>query len=81
MARWPITAGNALIVPGPLRPLWAKPGCSRRRGNGVLERDTLRVFVPLATWVIAGIVASLILWLINRWGSGGRAGVFCPASA
>jgi hypothetical protein len=50
----------------PSAPCWR---LRRRRGGGVAygtERENFRLYVPLATSLLASAVLSLILWLINR---------------
>lgn len=47
--------------------LWiAKLGLGRLPGDIVIEREGLRVYVPLATSLLVSAAISLVLWLFNR---------------
>jgi len=43
-----------------------KIGFGRLPGDIVIERDNLRVYIPLATSLLVSVIISLILWLANR---------------
>jgi hypothetical protein len=66
MSRVLILLGLILIVLGLLWPLLAKLGLGRLPGDIVIEREGLRVYIPLATSLLVSLVLSLVLWLLNR---------------
>ena len=66
MARWLIILGVILIVAGVLWPWLSKLGLGRLPGDVVIERDNLRVYLPITTSIVISVVLSLILWLLNR---------------
>lgn len=66
MSRVLILLGLILIVLGLLWPLLAKLGLGRLPGDIVIEREGLRVYLPLATSLLVSVVLSLVLWLLNR---------------
>lgn len=66
MSRVLILLGLILIVLGLLWPLLAKLGLGRLPGDIVIEREGLRVYLPLATSLLVSVVLSLLLWLLNR---------------
>lgn len=66
MARWLIIFGIVLVAAGLLWPWLQKLGLGRLPGDIVIERDGLRVYVPIVTSIVISVVLSLILWLVNR---------------
>jgi uncharacterized protein HemY len=66
MARWLIILGAVLIVAGLLWPWLTHLSLGRLPGDIVIERENFRLYIPIMTSVIASIVLSVILWLINR---------------
>jgi len=56
-----IAAGLMLILIGVL---W--PYVGRLPGDIVIERESVRFYLPIVTCLIASIVFSVVLWLINR---------------
>jgi hypothetical protein len=66
MARWLIIFGVVLIVAGLLWPVLAKLGLGRLPGDIVVERENFRFYFPIVTSLLASLVLSLILWLLNR---------------
>ena len=70
MARWLIILGVLLILLGVLWPWLTRLGLGRLPGDLVIERDNLRVYIPIATSIIISVVLSLLLslllWLLNR---------------
>jgi len=56
-----IAAGLMLILIGVL---W--PHVGRLPGDIVIERESVRFYLPIVTCLIASIVFSVVLWLINR---------------
>ena len=66
MARWLIILGVVLIAAGLLWPWLSKLGLGRLPGDIVIERDSFRVYIPIATSILISVVLSLVLWLLNR---------------
>lgn len=66
MSRLLILLGALLIVLGLLWPLLPNLGLGRLPGDIVIEREGLRVYLPLATSLLVSLVLSLVLWLLNR---------------
>lgn len=66
MARWLVILGLVLVVLGLLWPWLAKLGLGRLPGDIVIERENERIHVPLATSLLVSVVASLVLWWLNR---------------
>jgi hypothetical protein len=61
MQKLVIAAGLMLILIGVL---W--PYVGRLPGDIVIERESVRFYFPIVTCLIASIVFSVVLWLINR---------------
>jgi hypothetical protein len=62
-----IFVGAALLVLGFLFVLAPRlPFLGRLPGDITIEREGLRIYIPLATMLLVSIVASLLLALINR---------------
>lgn len=66
MGRWLIILGIVLIAAGVLWPWLTKLGLGRLPGDIVIERENLRVYVPVTTAILVSIALSLILWFLNR---------------
>ena len=66
MGRWLITFGIILIIAGLLWPLVQKLGLGRLPGDIVVERESFRFYLPIATSLIISVILTVILWLINR---------------
>ena len=66
MARWLIILGLVLVVTGLLWPWLGKLGLGRLPGDIVIERENLRLYLPLTTSLLVSLALSLILWLLNR---------------
>ena len=68
MARWIIIAGLVLVLiglilhfaPGALRWFGRLPGDIR------IERENVRVYIPIASMLVISIILSLILYLLRR---------------
>lgn len=61
-----IVFGLALVLAGVLWPLIAKIGLGRLPGDIVLERENVRLYIPIATSLLISIVLSAVLWFLNR---------------
>jgi hypothetical protein len=66
LARWLIILGLVLVVTGLLWPWLGKLGLGRLPGDIVIERENLRLYLPLTTSLLISLTLSLILWLLNR---------------
>lgn len=66
MSRFLIIAGAILIALGLLWPFLQKLGLGRLPGDIVIERENFSLYIPITTSLLASLVLSLMLWLINR---------------
>lgn len=66
MSRGLIIFGIVLIAIGLLWPVISKLGLGRLPGDIVIERENLRLYVPIMTSLIISVVVSLLLWFFNR---------------
>lgn len=70
MARWLIILGALLILAGLLWPWLTRLGLGRLPGDIVIERDNVRVYLPITTSILISIglsvILSLIFWFLNR---------------
>jgi hypothetical protein len=62
MQRWLIAIGLLLVVAGVAWPWLSKLPFGRLPGDIVIERESLRVYIPLATGLLISVVVSLLLW-------------------
>ncbi|NBB71662.1 MAG: DUF2905 family protein [Alphaproteobacteria bacterium] len=66
MVRWLVILGLALVVVGLAWPWLAKLGLGRLPGDIVIERENVKIYLPLATSLVVSVVASLVLWWLGR---------------
>ena len=66
MAKLLIILGIILVAMGLIWLLAERLGLGRLPGDIVIEREGLRIYIPLTTMLIVSVVLSLVLWLINR---------------
>ena len=66
MSRFLITLGIILVAAGLLWPWLSRLGLGRLPGDIVIERENVRIYLPLMTSLLASLVISLILWLLSR---------------
>jgi hypothetical protein len=66
MSRGLIIFGIVLIAIGLLWPVIIKLGLGRLPGDIVIERENIRLYVPIMTSLIISVVLSLLLWFFNR---------------
>jgi len=66
MVRWLVILGLALVVVGLAWPWLAKLGLGRLPGDLVIERENVKIYLPLATSVVVSVFASLVLWWLGR---------------
>ena len=65
-AQWLVAAGVALIVIGLLVGSGAFGWFGRLPGDIRIERDGVRIFVPLTSMLVLSVVGSLVLSLLRR---------------
>lgn len=61
-----VVAGALLIVIGLLWPVIARLGLGRLPGDIVIEREGVRIYVPLVTGLILSAILSVLLWFFRR---------------
>ncbi len=66
MGRWLVILGLVLVVIGLAWPWLAKLGLGRLPGDIVIERDNLRIYLPITTSLLVSLLLSLILWWLGR---------------
>ena len=62
-----VTAGVALVVLGLLVWSGALAWFGRLPGDIRIERDTVRVYIPIVSMLIVSAVLSLLLFIVRRW--------------
>ena len=62
MQRWLIAIGLLLVVAGVAWPWLSRLPFGRLPGDIVIEREGLRVYIPLVTGLLISVVVSLLLW-------------------
>ena len=62
-----VGAGVALVVVGLLVWSGALAWFGRLPGDIRIERDTVRVYIPIVSMLVVSAVLSLVLYLIRRW--------------
>ena len=66
MGKFLIIAGVVLIAVGIAWLAGERLGLGRLPGDIVIERDNMRIYLPIMTSVVISIVLSLALWLFSR---------------
>lgn len=66
MAKTLILIGAIIIAIGLVWLLAERLGLGRLPGDIVIEREGMRIYIPLMTMLIVSVVLSLVMWLINR---------------
>jgi len=61
-----IIAGIVLIAVGLAWLLGERLGLGRMPGDIVIERENVRIYIPLMTSLIVSVVLSLLFWLFTR---------------
>ena len=61
-----ILVGLALAVLGLIWLVGERLGLGRLPGDIVIEREGMRIYIPLMTSLIVSVGLSLLLWLFNR---------------
>jgi Protein of unknown function (DUF2905) len=62
-----VIAGVALILIGFLFWSGALGWFGRLPGDIRIERDSVRVYLPLVSMLVVSVVVSLVLYLVRRW--------------
>ncbi len=65
MARFLILAGIVLIVIGLLWGPLSRLGLGRLPGDIVIERENVRVFIPITSAILVSVVVSVLFTLIR----------------
>jgi hypothetical protein len=66
MARILIALGLVLLIAGLLWPYLNQIGLGRLPGDIVIERKNVTLYFPLMTSLLASLLLSVVLWLVNR---------------
>lgn len=66
VSRFLIVLGLVILAAGLLWPFLGRLGLGRLPGDIVIEGETYRFYLPLATGLIASLVLSALLWLFAR---------------
>lgn len=66
MSWWLVGIGLALVALGLLWPWLGQLGLGRLPGDSVIARGGFHFYFPIVTCLVVSVVASLILWLLNR---------------
>jgi hypothetical protein len=61
-----VGAGVLLIVIGLLWPVIARLGLGRLPGDIVIEREGVRIYIPLVTGLILSAILSAAFWFFRR---------------
>jgi len=61
-----IIVGILLVIVGLLWPLLTKIPLGRLPGDIIVNRPTVKIFVPIATMVLVSIIISVLLWLFRK---------------
>lgn len=62
-----VAAGVALVIVGLLVWSGALGWFGRLPGDIRIERDTVRVYIPIVSMLVVSAVLSLLLYLVRRW--------------
>ncbi len=66
MSRGLIIIGLALVAAGLLWPWLSGLGLGRLPGDIVIEREHVRIYIPLVSGLLVSLALSLLVWLVNR---------------
>ena len=66
MATSLIVTGIVLVAFGLAWTVGERLGLGRLPGDIVIERDGMRIYLPITTSLVISVVLSLALWLLNR---------------
>jgi hypothetical protein len=66
MSKLLIALGLILVAVGLVWMLGERLGLGRLPGDIVIEREGMRIYIPITTSIIISIALSLLLWFFNR---------------
>ena len=66
MSRGLIIIGLTLVAAGLLWPWLSRLGLGRLPGDIVIEREHVRIYIPLVSGLLVSLAISLLVWLVNR---------------
>jgi hypothetical protein len=66
MSKLLIAIGLILVAVGLIWMLGERLGLGRLPGDIVIEREGMRIYIPIATSIIISIALSLLLWFFTR---------------
>lgn len=66
MSRTLVVVGLLIVAAGLLWPWLSKLPIGRLPGDIVIERDNLRVYIPITTMLLVSVIGSILLWLFRR---------------
>ena len=66
MQRILIITGLVLLLTGLLWPWLSKLGLGRLPGDIVIERESTRIYFPIATSILLSLVLTIIFWLFRK---------------
>jgi hypothetical protein len=66
MSKLLIVIGLILVAIGLVWMLGERLGLGRLPGDIVIEREGMRIYIPIATSIIVSIALSLLLWFFSR---------------
>lgn len=61
-----IIIGTAILLVGLLWPWLDKFPIGRLPGDIIINRPSLKIYIPVTTMILISLVASLILWLMKK---------------
>lgn len=61
-----IMVGTLLVIVGLLWPLLTKIPLGRLPGDIIVNRPTIKIFVPITTMVLVSIIISVLLWFFRK---------------
>ena len=61
-----IIVGALLVIVGLLWPMLTKIPLGRLPGDIIVNRPTVKIFVPITTMVLVSIIISVLLWLFRK---------------
>jgi hypothetical protein len=66
MSKLLIAIGLILVAIGLVWMLGERLGLGRLPGDFVIEREGMRIYIPIATSIVISIALGLLLWFFNR---------------
>jgi hypothetical protein len=66
MGKLLIAIGLLLVVLGLVWLVGERLGLGRLPGDIVIEREGVRIYIPIATSIVISIALSLLFWFFNR---------------